>query len=193
MKQSDIEALIGRSLTANEVTHYKTYLNIAQTTLDDLICSSACGNDSEARTFEPREGYRTIFTGIFHEVSKVTVDGEVVTDYYPAQWDNRNASWYNSIVFATHPRGDVGVTADWGVNGMPSDLKMLLAKLFANVSQKYVTGPKIQSKQVEDFRITYGTALTEDEQFMADNQRVISKYSLCNVGAIRHGRISSIC
>jgi hypothetical protein len=86
------------------------------------------------------------------------------------------------------PCGNVVVTAYWGFDGIPSDLKKLWAELFADTSAKYVAGGQVASKQVEDFRITFNTdAGTDDENFLDSNQRVIRKYSLCTIGDIRHG------
>ena len=192
MNKTELEALLGRSLTTRENTNYKLYLKIAEESLENLLCLSLdCKQVSENRTFDAREGYSTVFVGIFTEVSEVKVDDDVVSpdSYYPAQWDNRNASWYNSIVFTERfdEASEIEVTADWGFDEQPSHLKQLIAQLFANVSKKYSVG-NVKSKRVEDFSITYSD-LTDDQAFQEANKRVIQQYSLCNVGNIRHGEV----
>lgn len=191
MEHSEIEALLGRSLTTIELKNLDLYLDIAKESLEGLLCSSLKGSENETRVFVGNGDFRTVFTGIFHEVSEVKVDGETVdtSDYNAAQWDKRSSSWYNSIVFTTPPEGEVEVTANWGFTEVPNDLKRLWAQLFANVGKQYKPGAKIASKQVEDFRIQYVTGVTDDQQFIADNQRTLTKYSLCTIGEISNGKV----
>lgn len=192
MTQSELEALLGRPLTSAEAENKDLYLGIAKESLEGLLCITL-HNKSEQRTFTGRGGYRTLFTDVFHEISEVKLNGIAVngTDYYAAQWDKRSADWYNSIIFSGQLDADceVEVTADWGFRDVPSDVKRLWAQLFANISKKYTASGKIQSKWVEDFRITFATDVTTDGLFIAENRRTIEKYSMCNVGAVRHGRV----
>ena len=194
MKQSELEALLGRPLTPNEVTNLKLYFKIAVEYLEDILCTSLCGCE-DRKIFYAREGYSTVFTDIFTEITKVCVNGRMVSSskYYVAQDDRRSGDWYNSIVFKDRSdcNGDVAVEAVWGFSSIPYDLRRVIAQLFANVSRKYSVG-KIQSKQVEDFRIQYVTSTTEEEQFIADNRRVLDKYSQCNIGSIRHGSLQCL-
>jgi hypothetical protein len=194
MTQQELEALLGRPLTPIEVTNKGLYLEIAQESLEELLCISLDADDDsgdpepEARTFEVREGYSTVFTDIFTDVSEVKVDGVVTTDYYPAFWDRRSADYYNSIALDVCSGKEVEITALWGFAEIPSDLKLLLARLFANVSKKYAAGGgNIKNKKVEDFSVSYGD-LTDDQVFLDANARTIRKYNMCNIGYIRHGK-----
>lgn len=190
MTQDKLEALLGRSLTPREVDNLSLYLQIAEENLDELLCTSI-EEVTETRTYEARDGYSTVFTDIFQTVTEVKVNGEATTDYYKAQWDRRNGSWYNSIVFSE--RFDdtdtlVEVTGTWGFDpsNTPVDLQRLLAQMFAVASTKYQTND-VKSKKVEDFSVTYSD-ITTDEKVAADNALTISKYSQCNTGYVLHGR-----
>lgn len=193
MEQTKLEALLGRTLTAREVTNKTLYLNIAKQNLQDMLCLQLdCGNSFEPRTFKAREGYSTVFLGTFTDVGEVKVDGEVVTDYHSAFFDNRNSKFYNSIVFDNRFRKEatIEITASWGFESLPNDLAQLWAQMFAITSKKYSTG-SVKSKQVEDFRITYGDA-TDEQVFADQNALTISKYSLCNVGYVLHGSVCKL-
>jgi hypothetical protein len=188
MDESELEALLGRPLTPTENTNKDLYLEIAKESLEELLCISldSGSEEEESRTFEIREGYSTVFTDIFKEISEVKVDGATTEDYYPAFWDKRSNPYYNSIVLAK-AGNTAEITAVWGFSTVPNDLKLLWAQAFANVSKKYVPGSdNVKSKQVEDFRVSYGD-LTDDEAFINANKRTMAKYSMCNVGYVRHG------
>lgn len=182
MKQSDLEALLGRPLTPGELANRELYLQIARESLEELLCINLCDNDTGTRVFDIREGYRTVFTDVFTELSKVEVDGQEVTDYTPAFWDRRTNAFYNSIVL-DEPKGTkVALTGFWGFNKTPADLKRLWAIAFSDTAQKYTSGEAgVKSKRVEDFDITYGN-LSDDDMFIRNNARVISKYQMCNAG-----------
>jgi hypothetical protein len=196
MTQEDLEALLGRPLTPIEVENLDLYLEIAEESLEDLLCTNITKEDDATRVFEPRENYHTVWTGVFRNITSVKVGGETLeTDaYYPTQFDSKNGSWFNSIVFDSFPKGEVEVTADWGFDPYPADLKRLLAQLFANTSKAYTNSGVVTEKQVEDFRIRFAEdSGTDDENFIDSNRRVINKYSLCDVQTIRHGDIKANC
>lgn len=185
MNQKQIEALLGRSLTSKESANCSKYLEIAKEQLETLTCVSLL-QESGPRIFTSRDGYSTLFTGIFSKVESVTVDGVESTAFHPAFFDDRNKGFYNSIVFDEKLSGeDVIVTADWGFDKLPSDLSQLIAELFALAAKKKRLG-SVKSKRVEDFSVTYGDR-TDLEQLVADNQTVISKYGMCGISVIRHG------
>lgn len=185
MDESELEALLGRPLTPTENTNFDLYLDIAKKSLEELLCISL-DSVSETRTFDVRDGYSTVFTGIFTSVSELKVDGVATTDYHPAFWDKRSNPYYNSVVLGKSGK-TVEITATWGFDTVPNDLKLLWAQAFANVSKKYVPGgDNIKSKQIEDFRVSYGD-LTDDEAFINANKRTIAKYSMCNIGYVMHG------
>jgi len=193
MKQTEIEALLGRSLTSREVTNIKLYLDIAKQSLQDLVCLDlSCQSIEEERTYTTREGYSTLFLDmVITEVEEIKLDGVVVepTEYHLAFFDNRNGEVFNSIVFNTPfcKSEDIVINATWGFQKLPNDLQMLWAQLFANTSKRYATG-SVKSKKVEDFTVTYGD-LSDEQTFVNQNANVIRKYSLCNIGNVRHGRV----
>lgn len=192
MNETEMSALLGRPLTPVETTNYKLYLNIAKQNLDDLLCMRLC-DDEATKVFDAREGYSTVFTDVFTEVEEVKVNDTVqeADTYSVRQWDRRNGSWYNSIVFDNKLCKDdeVSITADWGFESYPSDLKSLLAQLFSLISKKNTTDSTIQSKQVEDFRITFRPDVDLDAEFDKNYQSTILKYSLCNMETFRQGKL----
>ena len=151
--------------------------------LESLLCLDF-SQDSGERTFTAREGMRTVFTGIFSDVNSVTVNGQAV-DYYPAFFDKRNGSFFNSIVLTKAVCGEVVIDADWGFDKLPADLKKLLANAEAVTSQAYSV-KEVKSKRVEDFHITYSD-LSDDEAFLKQNAVTINKYSMCHIDYILHG------
>lgn len=196
MEQSDLVALLGRPLTPTEIANIDLYLEIAKENVEDLLCISLEVNpegsgepETDTRTFEVREGYSTVFTGIFTSLTEVKVDGVATDDYHIAYWDKRSNQYYNSIVLDDCHISEVEITGYWGFATLPADLQLMWAEAFAIVSQKRVVSD-VKSKKVEDFSITYGD-LSDEEKFTKDNTRTIQKYSLCNVGYIRHGETCS--
>ena len=193
MTQAKLQSLLGRSLTTTEVTNMDLYLNIAEDMLEDLLCISLCSKD-ESRTFNTRKGYRTVFVDPFTDVDEVKdSDGNIIeeSEYKFKQWDRFNGKWYNSIVFDCERYGeDIEVSGSWGFGKcLPNDLELLQARAFDQISKTNGGTGLVQSKQVEDFRITYKSDVTQQDQFYADNLLTINKYSLCNIGDIQHGRI----
>ena len=151
--------------------------------LESLLCLDFT-QESGKRVFEAREGYRTVYTGIFTDVSSVTVDGQAV-DYYPAFFDKKNGQFFNSIVLKTPVCGEAVVDADWGFDCLPADLQRMADNAAKVVSQSYSV-KDVKSKQVEDFRVTYGD-LSDDEVFLKQNAVTINKYSMCNIGYVLNG------
>lgn len=200
MTQAQLEALLGRPLTSIEATNLDLYLDIANTTLESLLCTSI-EPATETRTFNTRKGYRTAFVDIFTEVTEVKVNGEALdaSEYSIRQWDKRNGTWYNSIVLERRVANtctEIEVTGDWGfkpgdddVSTIPSDLQSALAGLFALVTKKNKLNSAVKSKQVEDFRITFAENVSFDDEFRTQYGSIIDKYSLCNIGYVRHGEV----
>ena len=173
MTKEQISALLGRPLTPAEVTNFDLYIDIAKQNLESLTCNQF-DEVTETRIFDTREGYTTLFTDTFWNVTAVKINGDVVTNYSVRQWDKRNATWYNSLVFScpfTSCQSEVEVTADWGfqpssdASNLPLDLQSVLAGLFAQVTKRNKTDQTIQSKQVEDFIISFNTNITLDQAF----------------------------
>lgn len=190
--------LLGRPLTAVETANEELYLDIAYERLEWMICSTV-DSIAEERTYDGRGGYSTVFTDFFVEVSSVAVDGVTLdpADYSVRQWNKRNAAWYNSIVLDNKLCVDSEVVIDaiWGFGEseddnitMPADLQLLIAKLFALVSSMNKGNGNVKSKKIEDFSITYNENSVYT-QFVIDNAATIRKYSMCDVGKTRHGKI----
>ena len=187
MNQSTLEALLGRSLTSIEVTNRTLYLNIARERLEDLTCLNLT-NTTEDRIYNVRKGYTTVFTDLFTSINSVEINGNAFTDYTAMQWNRRNASWYNSIVLLTNEE-EVTINADWGI--CSPELQLLTARLFGLISTENSGNSNVKSKKVEDFSITFNDNSVYD-QFLLDNQSLIAKYSLCNIGNIQHGDIINL-
>lgn len=203
MTEEEVSALLGRPLTPIEVTNFDTYINIAEQSLEDLICSPI-ETVEETRIFDTREGYSTAFIDIFHEISEVKIDDEVIdpSDYSKRQWNKRSASWYNSLVFDNKFTCDqeVEVTATWGFeedsgdeSDLPTDLQLVLAGLFDLITKKNKYDGSISSKRVEDFQISFNADSDLDDEFYSKYSKTISKYSLCDLPNIQHGRIRRGC
>lgn len=190
MTQEKLKALLGRPLTPTEVANLASYLEIATEAAQSLLCMNLAATPG-TRAFLIREGYSTVFTDLFKTVSSVKVDGETISSskYYAAFWDNRNLSYNNSLVFDSLSGKEVEITADFGFNPLPFDLQQLLARAYAqSVAPTAKKNVDVKRKDVRNFSVTFGD-LTTDDVFMRDNAAVINKYSLCNIGYIRHGDI----
>lgn len=184
MKKTTVVALLGRPLTSIEDTNFETYLKIARERLEDLTCLNLT-DETDDRTYDVREGYTTVFTDPFTAINSVKINGNAVSDYTPMQWDRRNASWYNSIVLQTSDC-EVTINADWGL--CSPELQLLTARLFGLLNTEKSGNGNIKSKKVEDFSVTYNDN-TAYQQFLLDNQALINKFSLCNIGNIQHGNV----
>lgn len=190
MDATTVAALLGRPLTSVETDNFQLYLKIARQSLDDLLCTNLC-DESSTRTFQGRDGYVTIFTDIFHNITEVKLNGDVTTDYTPYQWDRSNGGWFNSLVFDHKLDRDdeIEIVGAWGFETMPADLKLVLANLFALITAKNKFDGTIESKWVEDFRVTFKTDADLDDEFYNKYNRTIAKYSMCDVDGIRHGEV----
>jgi len=200
MNQAQLEALLGRPLTSIEVTNLELYLEIANDTLETLLCTSI-RPVTEERTFNLREGYRTAFVDIFTAVTEVKVNDTVQdpTSYSPRQWDKRTATWFNSLVLAdriTSTTDEITVNATWGFvdapvedYAVPYDLQVILAGLFSLITKKNKLDPTVTSKATEDFKISFNADVDLDEEFYTQYSKTIDKYSLCNIGYVRHGEV----
>lgn len=192
MNQATMSALLGRPLTTIETTNYSLYLKIARQSLDDVLCTNLC-DDSDPRTYDARGGYSTVFTDVFTDITSVSVNGIAVEadTYSVRQWNRRNGSWYNSIVFDEKLEEDdeVEVSASWGFSEMPSDLQLVQAQLFGLITKKNKQDGTIERKEVEDFKIQFNVDADLDDEFYSQYNKTIAKYSLCTVGQITQGSI----
>jgi len=192
---AQLAKLLGRPLTSVETANEELYLDIAYERLESMICSTV-DSIAEERTYDGRDGYSTVFTDVFVEVSSVTVNGKLLdaADYSIRQWDKRNAAWFNSIVLKNKLCGnsEVVIDATWGFadDTMPGDLQLLVAQLFALVGKMNKGNGNVKSKKVEDFSISYNDNSVYN-QFVIDNAATIRRYSLCDIGKVRNGKVRS--
>lgn len=196
LTKEQMAALLGRSLTSTEDANFDSYLNIATEHLEELLCCEIqlTGEDPtppSERTFGTRDGYRTVYVDPFNSITSVKINGTTVDadDYTIKQNDKFTGDWYNIVEFDRKRCGEnIVVEATWGFNPLPADLQMLLAQLFSQVSVDQKTDGQVKSKKIEDFSVTYKDSVTYQE-LLASNAMTIGKYSQCNQGVIRHGRI----
>lgn len=199
MTKEQLIALLGRPLTPVEDANFELYLDIAMQQLEQLICTSlAETSGNETVVYDVREGYRTLFTDIFTELTEVKIYGTVIdsSKYSVRQWDKRSGSWYNSIVFDNMFKAcddEVEVTAEWGFNTIPSDLLAVLAGLFDLITKKNNLNPSIASKQVEDYRISFRADVDLDADFESKYAGTLSKYSMCDIPNVQHGKVCKVC
>lgn len=74
---------------------------------------------------------------------------------------------------------------------LPADLKLLIARCFATITEEQSAGADngVKSKKVEDFSITYNDAVDSPMvAFVKTNTAILDKYSMCQ-GPIRSGRV----
>lgn len=188
LSKEQVAKLLNRSLTSSEDANFDTYLKIAVQRLEEMLCMTLCGDAAE-RTYQTREGYRTLYVDPFTDVTTVTVDGKEVTAFTKKQNDKFNGYWYNVIEFDSKQTGkNVVVDADWGFDKLPVDLQLLLARLFGQGSVEHTSDGQVKEKKIEDFSVTYKDGATFDE-FVLANSSIIDKYSQCNVGTIRSGAV----
>lgn len=189
MTADQVAAMLGRPLTSTETTNFNTYYSLAKAKVSDMICSDISTSYEEERTFQLRDGYRTLNTPIFNYLVSITVNGDTLdeADYTVKQGSSFNGDWYNSIVFKNlNNCEEVVVTADWGLSSIPLDLQKVIAEQFGIVSTQ-IDVDMVSRKQVEDFSIQY--AATKSEAFEKKYQPTLSKYSSCNQNYIKSGNM----
>lgn len=200
MTREDISNLLGRPLTPFEDSNFDLYLDIAEVSVEDLLCTSL-EPVNETRKFYTRNGYSTAFVDIFWNIDEVKINDKVMTNFNPMQWDKFNGEWYNSLVFSNKfkKKQIIEVTADWGfppssdTSNLPVDLERLIAGLFAQITKVNKFDSTVESKDVEDFKIVFNVDTDLDEAFYNSYRSTINKYSLCDIPDVQHGEIRCRC
>lgn len=199
MNKDKIIALLGRPLSSIEDANFDLYYGIALEMLESLLCTPIQYAESEARTFDVREGYSTAFVNIFvGDVSSVSIDDVVIdpSTYSKRKWNDRSAKWYNSLVFDTPFTSydkELSVTANWGfftdetTTDMPYGLQVLFAGLFDSISKKNKYDGTISQKRVEDFSVSFNSNIDIDDEFKNKYSKIISEYSMCDIPNLQHG------
>jgi hypothetical protein len=189
MSQDKISALLGRPLSATETTNFSTYLSLAQGRVSDILCANICPQYEEAKTFELRDGYRTLNLPIFTEIQSITIDGSTLdpSNYSVRQGLSFNGEWFNAVVFNNaYICTQVVVTADWGFNQIPNDVQLMVAEQFGLMSDS-LDADNVTRKQVEDFSVQFNG--TKTDSFNAKYAPTINKYSCCVKGNVQSGNI----
>lgn len=187
MTQDKISALLGRPLSSVEVTNFTTFLELAQSKVSDILCANIC-QEVDTKRFPARNGYKTLNVPIFTEIDSVTLDGTATEKYTVRQGNRLNGDWFNSLVFDVPLHCQVvEIKADWGFSKTPIDVQVLVAQFFGMATDT-LDGELVQSKQVEDFRITLKDK-TKTEVFATKYAATIAKYSSCVQGEIEHGNV----
>lgn len=183
MKETEVEALLGRDLSSAETQNFKLYLDLATERIENLLCMSLAlagdDPDAEERIYSARPGYRTLYVDPFTAITTIVVDGDTVSaDDYTLE-DNR-------VVFE-EPMGtsSVTITGTWGYSELPASIKLLLARMFELTSKPRRGG--VRAKSIEDFSVTYAD-ISAFEEFVADNRAIIEQYRLCDPDSI-HGEV----
>lgn len=162
-------------------------MSTATSIIEQATCLYLKAETAE-REYAIRDGYSTVFTDLFEDVTEVTVDGNTITtDEYKAMfWDNRNASTYNSVVIDCLHGDNVTIKAKWVI---PTELSDLITSLDTVLTSSKHS--RVKSKKVEDFSITLNEN-SDVEQFLLDNSAIIDKYSICSIGNVRSGKVCRI-
>ncbi len=203
MDINSITAYLGRPLTEYETMNFDSLMNQAVARLEDLLGTPLVQVKGE-RVFAVRQGFCTIWTDIFTEVKSVNMNGEALSENYfaSARNDARGMlDWFNSIILSAKPSErelDVTIDATWGFDlksaeALPEDLKTLIAARFNAMSQDKKFDPTIASEQIEDYRVSYATACTPFDAFVASNTLTIQKYSQTKHGGLRNGTVRAFC
>lgn len=185
LSKQSVEKLLGRTLTSNEASNFDQYIKTTFANLENLVCwTPICG--SGERTYRGRPNYHTLWLEPFTKVKSVTIDGKEVTAFTPIFNDSYNSPIYNGIEF-DYPLGSdkVIVDATWGFNFPPADLGQLIGALFMLNTRLATEDPRVRSKSVEDFSLTYNND-GEFNSLIKTYSNVIAKYSICS-SEIQHG------
>ena len=190
MTQDKIAALLGRPLSSVEASNFKTYLELAESRVSDLLCFDIC-RKVDTKRFSARLGYKTLNVPVFTEIDHVKLNGKETTSYEVRQGSNLSGDWYNSLVFDT-PLTDqvVEIKADWGFANTPVDVQMMIAELFGMITDS-LENDLVQSKKVEDFSVTLKDK-TKQEAFANRYAATIAKYSGCVNGNVQSGYVGHL-
>lgn len=184
LTEQQVESYLQRSLTSFESGNFNNLLRIAISKLEALICSKV-GYIEEERTFQGRDGMRSVFIGLCSEIKSVKVNSSPV-DFATYLGDNASQLCDNIVLNKPTKHTDViTVRAGFGLKVIPEELAQVISELFA---VKLVGGDKITSKKVEDFSITYDKT-SELDRIIESYKSILDKYSQCSQITLRSGEI----
>lgn len=184
LTEQQVESYLQRSLTSFESGNFNNLLRIAISKLEALICSKV-GYIEEERTFQGRDGMRSVFVGLCSEVKSVKVNSNSV-DFATYLGDNASQICDNIVLNKPTRHTDViTVHGGFGLKVIPEELVQVISELFA---VKLAGGDKITSKKVEDFSITYDKT-SETDRIIESYKSILDKYSQCSQITLRSGEI----
>lgn len=189
--KEDIVKLLGRPLSAKEDAGYDAYLEIAQVQLEDLLgYSLELSTAITSKTFTGVDGYRSIFTPPFTEISSVSIDGKAIG--YTVGTTNKPIKVEIVLERPAHDNEQIVVSAKWGyATALPGGVKLLLSNMFAVVANGQATGSdaKVKSETTLSHSVSYDNSSTHMASFEADNANIISLYQRPKPGELQAGRI----
>ena len=184
LTKQQVESYLRRSLTSFESDNFDNLLRIAISKLEALICSKV-GYIEEERTFQGRDGMRSVFIGLCSEIQSVKVNSNSV-DFTAYLGDNASQLCDNIVLNKPTKHTDViTVRGGFGLKVIPEELVQVISELFA---VKLAGGDKITSKKVEDFSITYDKT-SELDRIIESYKSILDKYSQCSQITLRSGEI----
>lgn len=184
LTKEQVEGYLRRSLTPFESDNFDNLLRIAISKLEALICSKV-GYIEEERTFQGRDGMRSVFIGLCSEIQSVKVNSNSV-DFATYLGDNASQLCDNIVLNKPTKHTDViTVYAGFGLKVIPEELAQVISELFA---VKLAGDDKITSKKVEDFSITYDKT-SETDRIIESYKSILDKYSQCSQITLRSGEI----
>lgn len=198
LSEAKLAEILNRPLTTNESGNYTKLATQAAGHMSLLLCGSTTYEADAERTYEVREGYRTIFTDPFTGTATVTIGGSTTdADKYTLRLGDAivgGSGVKNAVVFKKHlTRGTelVTIRANFGFNDttMPVELQGMFADLFVKADRDAASiGQRaVKSKRIDDYSVTY--ADEDVDTFKASYAAVLSKYAACGSGAVRHGTV----
>ncbi len=186
LTEQQVESYLQRSLTSFESGNFNNLLRIAISKLEALICSKV-GYIEEERTFQGRDGMRSVFIGLCSEVKSVKVNSNSV-DFATYLGDSASQICDNIVLNKPTKHTDViTVHGGFGLKVIPEELAQVISELFA---VKLAGGDKITSKKVEDFSITYDKT-SELDRIIESYKSILDKYSQCSQITLRSGEIGN--
>ena len=185
ISQEEMALLLDRPLSNYETDNFASLLASAKSQLELVLSIRIDGEADAERTYLPREGYNTLWTDPFTELTSVeiiTQDSTIALDGTPAYFDDLNADWFNSVIL-DRPLGSkrLSVKAAWGFGeNLPTDLAKLWAGLFGIASSVADTEPTgaVTSEQILTHKVTFADASADVMARWAQaNSLVIARYS----------------
>lgn len=188
LEENDVEQLLGRGLSDKERTGFAAYIAVAKEQLEILLGFKLDGTANASRTYESREGFRSLVIDPFTAVSEVAIDNVVVTGYIKKQNDAYTADWFNTIQLQEAMGCKyVSVKATWGFGEeLPQALRLLWAGMFDVVcnGQTKASQREVKSETTLSHSVTYEQSSEALAQFKESNALLINQYRNIPTGGL---------